>query len=372
MHPQRRLLASLDFYGNMIVPTVTGVIVTYNGGSKVLRCIEALKGQDVPFDEIIVVDNASTDGSPVAIRERHPDVRLVELGANRGPSASRNASLSLAKGELIFWIDNDIYADPDCLGRMLQAWKAEQADLVVPRIVLIPEEHIVQADGGEAHFIGTLTLRNGFTPISQIRDSRRARIGASPSGCLLMVRRVASEVGGFDESYFFYFEDFEFSLRTRILGYRIVCEPSAVVRHDRGTGNPELAFRGSGKYPTERARLLMRNRLRTLLTHYSGRTLLALFPALALYELANLVFAVTRGWTRPWLQSWGWVITNHANVSERRRWIQSRRRVADREILTGGPLPLAPGLLNSGLLHWAVQAFSALLNGYWRMTRRLI
>ena len=354
------------------MPTVSGVIVTYNGGSKVLRCIEALKRQQVPFDEIIVVDNASTDGSPATIREQHPDVRLVELGTNRGPSASRNASLSVAKGELVFWIDHDIYADPDCLGRMLNAYRAEQADLVVPRIVLIPEEHVVQADGGEAHFIGTLTLRNGFTPLEQIRDSRRARIGASPSGCLLMVRAVANEVGGFDESYFFYFEDYEFSLRTRILGHRIVCEPTAVVRHDRGTGNPDLAFRGSGKYPTERARLLMRNRLRTLLTHYSGRTLLLLFPVLALYEVANLVFAVTRGWTVPWLQAWGWVITNHRAVSERRHWIQSRRRLADREILTGGPLSLAPGLLNSGVLSWAVEAFSALLNGYWRLARHLI
>ena len=352
--------------------TVSGVIVTYNGGNKVLRCIEALKRQQVPFDEIIVVDNASTDGSPAEIRVHHPDVRLVELGANRGPSASRNASLSVAKGGLVFWIDHDIYADPDCLGRMMQAWEAEQADLVVPRIVLIPEEHIVQADGGDAHFIGTLTLRNGFTPIEKIVDSRRARIGASPSGCLLMVRQVAIDVGGFDESYFFYFEDYEFSLRTRILGHRIVSEPTAVVRHDRGTGNPELAFRGSGKYPIERARLLMRNRLRTLLTHYSGWTMLVLFPALALYELANFVFAVMRGWTRPWLQSWGWVITNRAVVCERRRWIQSRRRLADREILTGGPLPLAPGLLDSGLLHYAVSAFSALLNGYWRLVRHLI
>jgi GT2 family glycosyltransferase len=354
------------------IPSVSGVIVTYNGGEKVLRCIQALKDQHVPFDEILVVDNASTDGSPVRIRERHPDVKLIELGTNRGPSASRNASLSAATGELIFWIDHDIYADPDCLGRMLEARRTEQAQLVVPRIVLIPEEHIVQADGGEAHFIGTLTLRNGFTPIEKIRESRRARIGACPSGCLLMVRQVAIEVGGFDESYFFYFEDYEFSMRTRLFGHRIVCEPTAVVRHDRGTGNPELAFRGSGKYPTERARLLMRNRLRTLCTHYSARTLVVLSPVLALYELANCAFAATRGWTGPWLESWTWVMRNRSVVGERRRWIQSHRRLADREILTGGPLSLAPGLLQSGLLHKAVTAFSALLNGYWRVARLVI
>ena len=351
---------------------VSGVIVSWNGGTKVLRCIEALKAQSRSFDEIIVVDNASTDGSPDAIRTNHPDVRLVQLPENRGPSVSRNASLSVATSDLVFWIDNDIYADPDCLARMLEALSADPAEIVVPRIILIPEDDIVQADGGEAHFIGTLTLRNGFTQLAQAREFGRSRIGACPSGCLLMNRQVAISLGGFDESYFFYFEDYEFSLRTRILGYRILSEPAAVVRHDRGTGNPELAFRGSGSYPRERAYLLMRNRLRTLLTHYSMRTLLLLAPALLLYELATLALAIARGWTGAWLRSWGWILSNRAAACERRRWIQSRRRIPDREILSGGPLPLAPGLFRSSVLRGFVDAFSALLNAYWRLARHFI
>jgi hypothetical protein len=353
-------------------PRVSGVIVTYNGGVKVLRCIEALKRQTSPFHEIIVVDNASTDGSPDSIREAHPDVQLMRLPENRGPSASRNASLSVAEGELVFWIDNDIYADPDCLARLLDALRAEPAELVVPRIILIPESDIVQADGGEAHFIGTLTLRNGFAPLHEAGGGVRARVGASPSGCLLMNREVARAIGGFDESYFFYFEDYEFSLRTRILGHRILCEPAAIVRHDRGTGNPDLAFRGSGTYPRERAYLLMRNRLRTILTHYSLRTLLVLAPALLLYELATLVLSVARGWAGAWLRASGWILANRRAVCDRRRWIQSRRRTEDRDILSGGPLPLAPGLLKSSVLRRIVDAFSALLNGYWQLTRHLI
>jgi len=352
--------------------TVSGVIVTYNGGSKVVRCIEALRAQSVPFAEIIVVDNASTDGSPAVIRSQYPDVRLVELPENRGPSASRNESLGIATGDLVLWIDNDIYADRDCLEKLLAARQLDPAELVVPRIVLIPEETTVQADGGEAHFIGTLTLRNGFTPIDRTRDFGRSRIGASPSGCMLMDRRVATSVGGFDDSYFFYFEDFEFSLRTRILGHRILCEPAAVVRHDRGTGNPGLAFRGSGKYPPERAFLLMRNRLRILLTHYAMRTLLLLAPALFLYEFATFTLAVTRGWTRAWLRAWGWLFENRPAICERRRWIQSRRQVPDRDILTGGPLSLAPGVVQSMVLGGAVRGFEAILNGYWWLVRRLV
>lgn len=354
--------------------TVSGVIVTHNGGDKVLRCIAALKAQTVPFHEILVIDNASSDGSPTRIRAAHPDVRLIELPQNRGPSVSRNAALGEATGDLVFWIDNDIYADPTCLERLLAAKADEPAELVVPRIVLYPEQDVVQCDGGEPHFLGTLVLRHGFTPLRDLPPGadRRAQIGAAPSGCLLVERTIAQAVGGFDESYFFYFEDYEFSLRWRILGHRILAEPAAVVRHDRGAGTMDLSFRGQGSYPRQRARLLMRNRLRTLLTHYSRRTLLVLAPALLVYELVTLAFALVRGWGGPWLEAWGWVLAHRRELQERRRWIQARRRTADFELLQAGALPLAPGLLRSGLLRALADVLSSGFDGYWQLARRLV
>jgi hypothetical protein len=75
------------------LPSVTGVIVNHNGGDKVLRCIQALKSQTVPFEANMVVDSGSTDGSPDRIREAHPDVLIVLLGANLGPAAARNAAI---------------------------------------------------------------------------------------------------------------------------------------------------------------------------------------------------------------------------------------------------------------------------------------
>jgi GT2 family glycosyltransferase len=356
------------------VPSVSGVIVTHNGGEKVLRCIAALKAQTVPFHEILVIDNASTDGSPAVIRERHPDVRLVELPDNRGPSVSRNAALDLAAGDLVFWIDSDIYADPTCLERLLAAKAAEPAELVVPRIMLYPEQDVVQCDGGEPHFVGALMLRNGFTPLRDLPTEAhsRAQIGASPSGCLLLERAVGKALGGFDESYFFYFEDYEFSLRLRILGYRILVEPAAIVRHDRGSGNPALAFRGRGSYPLERARLHMRNRLRVVLTHYAPRTLVVLMPALLVNELAVLAFAVARGWGRQWLEAWGWVLSHRDEIRTRRRWIQGRRRTADVDLLRGGKLPLAPGVMRSPILRSLANGFAAVLDGYWHVARRLL
>jgi len=352
--------------------TVSAVIVTYNGGEKVLRCIEATKAQSRPFDEVIVVDNASQDDSPRLIRAAHPDVRLIEMPDNRGPSVSRNAGLAASGCDFVFWIDNDLYPESTCLARLLDALAADPVAVVLPRIILVPDTHIVQADGGAAHFIGTLTLRHGFTPLAQIADHRPVRVRAFPSGCVLMERKAALAVGGFDESYFFYFEDFEFSFRSSIFGIKMVSDPAAIVYHDLGAGKSGLAFRGSGPYPRQRAYLLSRNRLRTVLTHFSLRTLIVLAPALLIYEFVGLGLAVMRGWTGAWWESWAWIVAHRAEIRERRRWVQARRRTPDREILSGGPLPLAPGLLNSQLLRWVAAAISGTLNAYWYLAKRLI
>jgi GT2 family glycosyltransferase len=353
------------------MPSASAVVVNYNGGDKVMRCLEALRSQTTPFAEIIVVDNGSSDGSPARIERSFPEVRLVELGSNPGPGVARNRGLREASSELVLWIDADIYAAPDCLARLLEARAALQAAIVVPRILLLPEGDVVQADGGDAHYIGTLILRNGFRPLREVADHRRP-VGACPSGCILCDRRAMLAIGGFDESYFFYFEDFELGLRARSFGHDIVSEPAAVVRHDWGSGSAGLAFRGTGAYPEERAYLLMRNRLRVLFTHYRWRSLVVLAPALLAYEAASFVFALTRGLVRAWWRSWWWQLTHLGELRRRRRWIGERRVRRDRELLTGGALPLAPGAVRPEAARSAVAALSAVLDGYWRVARHLV
>lgn len=357
--------------GRRSVAPATGVVVTHNGGEKLLRCIDALKSQTVAFERYIVVDSGSTDDSLARVRELHPDVDVVLLGDNKGPAAARNAALERTTSELVFWIDHDIYAEPDCLELLLEAREQMPAAVVVPRIILYPERNIVQADGGHAHFIGVLTLRNGFRPLEQAAAARREYVGACPSGCMLMERQAACDSGGFNESYFFYFEDYEFSLRVRMLGCAILSEPRAITLHDRGEGT-KLSFRGKGQYPRERAHLLMRNRLRTIATHYSLRTLIVLAPVLLAYELASATFALLRGWGGAWSASWRWMYAHAGELREHRRALQARRKVRDREILRGGVIPLAPGLLRSAPLRMLSWTFSAVLNVYWFVARPLV
>lgn len=352
-------------------PDVTAVVVTHDGGDRVLACLAALERQSQPLAEILLVDNGSVDATLARVAAAHPRVRTIALPDNRGPATARNIGLAAAKSDLVLWIDHDVLPEPGCLERMLEAKARMPAELVVPRIRLHPERDVVQCDGGEPHVVGTLLLRNGFRPLAEVADARAAYIDAAPSGCMLVEKAAALAAGGFDESLFFYFEDLEFSLRFRLFGLRILCEPAAVAFHDRGPGTA-LSFRGRASYPRDRAYLLMRNRLRIVLTHFAGSTLLALLPTLLLYETASLALALLHGWGGAWLEAWRWALSHRAQIAARRRWIQEHRRTPDRALLKGGPLPIAPGLLRSALERRLVQALGVLVAGNWRLARRLI
>lgn len=350
---------------------VSAVVVSHNGGDRVLRCLAALERQTHPLDEILVVDNASSDATLARIAAGHPRARVLALPDNRGPGAARNLGLSAASSELVLWVDHDIYLAPEAVERMLAARAKMPAELVLPRIRLDPEREVVQCDGGAPHVVGTLVLRNGFRPLERIGPSGPAYVDAAPSGCMLVERKAIEAAGGFDESFFFYLEDLEFSLRLRLFGLRILCEPAAEAFHDRGSGSA-LAYRGRGTYPRERAYLLMRNRLRVVATHFAGRTILALAPTLFVYEAASLALSLLHGWVGAWLEAWRWLLAHRREIRARRRWVQARRRVPDSTVLASGPLPIAPGLLQSALQRRLVELLGLLVAGNWSVARRMV
>lgn len=352
-------------------PPVTVVVISYNGGERTLGVLRALQNQESSLAAILVVDNGSTDGSQDRIRAEFPAVSLMQMAENQGLPAARNAGLRWATTDLVLLLDHDVYVDPLCIARLLDLYRERQAAVIFPRVRLHPERGVVQTDGAEAHFIGTMTLRHAGSASAsspQVPESVPAGIGA----CMLVQRRLVLEAGGFDELFFFYFEDHEFCLRLRSLGHEILCEPRAVVYHERGAGTPGLSFRGRGAYPARRLYLTVRHRLLTILVHYNLRTLLVLAPALALYELAGGVLAVSAGHGRQWGNAWAWTFANAGLIHERRRRMQRTRRVRDRDLLSGGPLPLAPGLLNKGAARTAAEVLSTVLEGYWQITRRWV
>lgn len=351
--------------------SVSALIVNHNGGQDVLNCLKALSQQAFPLEKIIVVDNASTDHSQFNILKEYPDVNLIQLDQNLGLSKARNIGLSKASSNLVLILDDDIYIHNDCVRYLCQAYERYNPAVVCPRILLYPDTETVQCDGAEPHFIGTLKLRHAYRSVNTLK-STISEVLACIGACMLVNRKIVLAAGGFDESYFFYFEDLEFSLRMRTLGYSIVCESKAIVHHDQGLGTPLLSFRANTPYPTRRAFFNIRHRLMTLLIHYRLRTLMVLSPALMLYELAVFAIVIKRGWLPIWWKAVVSIFRSKHYIFARRIFVSKHRRRLDRELLSGGDLPFAHGFIQNRMEQMAVRALSLILNSYWRIVKNRI
>jgi GT2 family glycosyltransferase len=351
--------------------TVSALLVNHNGGSDVLTCLQALCNQSIPLEKIVVVDNASSDRSPEEISLNFPKVQIINLENNLGLSKAHNIGLREITSDLVLIVDEDVYVDTECISRLCEAYHRYSAAVVCPRILHFHEAQTVQCDGASPHFVGTLSLRHADQPIEAL-PTDAVQVAGCIGACRLVDRKCVLECGGFDDEYFLYFEDLEFSLRIRALGFNIVCEPKALAYHDRGKGTPRLSFRGQGRYPEHRFYLNVRQRLMTIMIHYRPCTMIFLFPPLFIYEIMSFCVAVQRGWIKNYFSAIASLAAARAHIKIKRRFLQHKRKRNDKNLILGGELPLVDGFLRTNLEKKIVSILSRIFGLYWRFAHKLI
>jgi len=362
--------------------SVTVVVCNYNGEEHLPPCLTALRGMRGEVTETIVVDNASTDGSRELVARDFPEVRVLALEENDGPSAARNAGMRAASTPLVLALDNDVVVGEDTLERLLAAREESGAVLLEPRSVLDSEPERVHYDAGELHYCGLIALRNFYRPISEVTAEVTAEVAADAEGpavvevgcavalCLLVDRERVLELGGYDERYFILFEDNDLSYRLRAAGERIASVPGAVVRHRAGTAG--ISFREGPSYPSRRVFLHARNRWLLLAKNHAAATLLLSAPGLVLYELVSFAFALGSGHPIAWLHGKLAALAQVPGLLAERRRVQRGRRVPDRELLVGGPLTVTPAVAASAAKRGLLRGTNAGLEFAWRIARSLL
>ena len=351
--------------------TVSVVITNFDGEQYLPQMMRSLRATGYPFHEVIVSDDASRDGSRLLLRHRYPDVQMVTSDANRGPSPTRNAGIRAATGDLVLLLDNDGHPFEDAIVPMVEMLQ-DRPELVgvMPRIILRGDPPVVHCDGARTHFTGQMWLLNGHVPLDA------APLDPEPvqslMGTAMMFRRdVALSVTGFEEDFFFYYEDHDFGTRMRILGGPLSSVPAARIDHLGGTA--DLSFRKGHAYPNRRAYLTAKNRHLFALRNIQGRTMLVLAPVWILHEIAQLAFVATRGWTEAYFQGLRWNLTHLGRTLRKRARIQGQRIVNDATIMQDGALPLHPGVMNATGPTAAIRrALESLLNCLYRALRPLL
>jgi hypothetical protein len=226
------------------VSALTIVIVSYNAQGDLARCLDSLLAAAPVIDhEIVVVDNASTDGSAEAASAT-PGVHLIALPANLGFAAANNAAIRATEGELILLLNSDTIVPPGAVDGLVAALRASpDAAAAGPRLV-----------DGEGN--PELSFGDMVSPLAEWRQKRllaaaargapgaraaidaRTRVRSQPdwiSGACLLVRRADAEaVGLLDERYFMYLEDVDFCAALRARGRRILFVPDVGITHLRG------------------------------------------------------------------------------------------------------------------------------------------
>jgi N-acetylglucosaminyl-diphospho-decaprenol L-rhamnosyltransferase len=328
------------------------VTVGYNSAAHLPGTLAAVAAQLRDDDELIVVDNASSDGTAEVARAHAPSARVIEMERNCGFGGACAAGVEASAAPLILFLNPDAAPAPGSIEALRQTaaerpgWGAWQA------LVVMEGGERVNTLGGKIHYLG-FGWAGGC-------GTRVAEVGPDPvevpfaSGAAMVIRRDAWEaVGGFEPSYFLYGEDLDLSLRLWLAGYGVGMTPSARVEHDYDFQ------KGQGKWF-----LLERNRWRTLLAAYPTPLLLLLAPALALFELALLPVAAQGGWLGAKLRAQGAVLRDARGELRRRRRVQGTRRIgapAFAELLSAdldsdylGPAARIAPLATLQRLHWRV------------------
>lgn len=215
---------------------VSVVIVNWNGERFLARCLSALRAQTIPPDEIILIDNASSDGS-LAIIRCFPEVRIMALDSNTGFARGNNQAIAAAAptSTWIALLNPDAYAAPDWLETLLQAARTHP-DYAVFGSRLLDATQPQQLDGdGDAYHVSGLVWRIGHgSPVFSQSDQPREVFSACAAAALYR-RETFNAVGGFDEDYFCYVEDVDLGFRLRLAGHRCLHVPASIAHH-QGSG----------------------------------------------------------------------------------------------------------------------------------------
>jgi GT2 family glycosyltransferase len=244
---------------------VAVVIPSWNSAGLLPRCIESLRGQGADI-ELLAVDNGSTDGS-VAYLERE-GISHLSLPRNVGFAAAVNLGARRVSAPLVLVLNADTVLEPGCVGRLADALATDPSlGGVQPRILQLEggDESPRSIDSARIYSAGQALTADGRAielgagePQSSALLEPREVFGVCGAACLLR-RELFERLGGYDESYFSFYEDVDLNVRARIAGWRFEYVPEAVVWH---VGNASWQA-GFERPAAENARLVARNRLVT-------------------------------------------------------------------------------------------------------------
>jgi GT2 family glycosyltransferase len=306
-------------------PRVTVVIPNWNGERFLGLCLGSLRRQTFPDFEAVLVDNGSSDGSVGLVERDFPEMRIVSLGENRGFSAAANAGIEASEAGYVALLNNDTEQDPGWLAALVRAAEEHpEAGLFASKLVDYHDRRFLDG-AGDALRLSGFPYRLGHGERDRGQFDERAYVFSACAAAALYRRGMLDDVGHFDEDFVSYCEDGDLSFRAQLAGYSCLYVPDAVVYHmgSASTG---------GKRSATATRLGTRNSLSLLVKNLPVVAAPHILPFFLLEQLARLLTAAAVGTLGAHLRGLSGALRHLPLMLEKRREIQGRKRVSDREI----------------------------------------
>lgn len=227
-------------------------LVNYNDAVHLPECLKSIEeaASGVSF-EVIVVDNASSDGSCALVEKEFPGIILIRSAENEGFGRGNNKAARASRGEYLLFLNTDVILRPGTLEPLIEEMRVHPSTGIAAPALVGAGDRLQVSFGGRVNFF-TEMLRKTFLNrmiARRLRKDRRRREVRWVSGAFLLARRSAFlESGGFDERFFLYFEDIDLCLRILAGGWKVVFLPRAESFHRGGVTTAGRPLRGRLEY----------------------------------------------------------------------------------------------------------------------------
>lgn len=338
--------------------------------------LEGIEHQTYPREliKLFIVYNSHRTGEQTAcsyIRQRVaerqvdlPAVTILEQNENLGFVGGNNVGMrwAMAYGcDYVFLHNADGCLAGQAIEKLVVSLEKDKNIGAAQSLVLLdPERNLINSAGNNYHFLGF-----GYCDLyrqnrAESKSNEIRRVGYLSGAAMMMRVDLLKQHGLWDEDYFIYHDDLEYSLRLKSLGYSTVLVPDSEFYHQyRYSRNPDKYY------------LMERNRWIVLLTYYKPPTMLLILPGLILMEVGLIFFSLIGGWFRQKIRGYAWWLhgKNWRMVLAKRKARQSERKVGDMELLKQAVGRIEFAEVNNWVLKYAANPFMA---GYWWMLRKII
>jgi len=308
-------------------PLVSVIILNYNAGEYLLRCVKSVLKSNYKNIEIIIVDNASRDGSQKKCQEEFLDIKFIQNKENQGYCEGNNVGLKDANGEFLVILNPDTEVQENWLDELFLAYKKFGDGLYQPKHLSLNEKNVLMSTGNMLNIFGFGYAREKGD-VDQNIFSEIEEISYASGTCLFCSAKTMKQIGYLDPFVFLYHDDLDLGWRAAHLGIKSYFVPKSIIYHAES-----YALRWNSK----KFFWLERNRKYCLLTHYSKETYSKLFFKLAVVDFFVWIYYISKGFLFSKIKAELDIRKNKKKIEEKYNELEKKKIVPDKEIIMKFP-----------------------------------